>query len=682
VGNRVKDRWNRVFQAAGAGWAQWGPRTVSESWANGTIRGGFKRTFFTPGMAYSTTKIEVQKRGGRAPSTVTICELDQEGRVTRSRQQSFPKGRDIPSPRRTSVLNGDRTKVIAIVVDTPPSANTFQYRVKATNQPRRNNLGPVKGLADLHVHQMVDLAFGGRHYWGRHDGPPRTALKAEVMTTGAPRDYPATLPQVGIDANHIMKLASSKTTDEGFFATGGRGYPTYRDWPHHADRSHQQVHASWLHEAVKRNRREGQHLGLMVLSVVHNDTFCKFLKAFDPKGNVPNANGVGWASGPWGCYDDESVKRQIEAAHKMERKYDWYRIAMNPWHARQIVADGDLAVVISLETDKPLSAASGKYANWLSKLDEYRAMGLTSLQIVHESNSRFCGAALHRSMMQALQFSHAPVNSMLNAFRTAAATGGSRTSTFSVDANGRNTKGLTREGERLVDAMVQRNMPIDLAHGSVLCRKGVLQRVPRGYGLYDSHTKFERLLTPRPGQSDHAPHVREREKTFLITRDLETLYRRHKVLIGLRTASVDVYERANNQVPNNWPGTSKSFAHLVEYAHESGFLFAYGTDFNTGVSQLGPRFGPGRCWAANRLMEKDRSTRPYPSQESPPRPDARVRQIGEIAGANYYDDGLATIGWLPELTRDLITELRTPGAAKLTDGAEQFIQMWERAYDY
>ncbi|MEM9139397.1 MAG: hypothetical protein AAGB15_06165, partial [Pseudomonadota bacterium] len=47
VGNRVKDRWNRVFQAAGAGWAQWGPRTVSESWANGTIRGGFKRTFFT-----------------------------------------------------------------------------------------------------------------------------------------------------------------------------------------------------------------------------------------------------------------------------------------------------------------------------------------------------------------------------------------------------------------------------------------------------------------------------------------------------------------------------------------------------------------------------------------------------------------------------------------------------------
>ena len=209
-----------------------------------------------------------------------------------------------------------------------------------------------------------------------------------------------------------------------------------------------------------------------------------------------------------------------------------------------------------------------------------------------------------------------------------------------------------------------------------------MQRVPRNYGLYDSHTKFERLMKPRPGQANHGLHVLEREKTFLITPDLEALYRQKKVLLGLRTASIDVYDQPGARVANNCPGSAKSFAQLVQYAHDKGFTFAYGTDFNTGVSQLGPRFGKGRCWASQSFVEANRSTRPFPANESPARPAGRVKAIGTIGGTNYYDDGLATIGWLPELTRDLITELKTPGAEKLTDGAEAFLQMWQRAYDH
>ena len=32
VANRLKDRWNRFFQRADAGWATWGPCAVSEGW--------------------------------------------------------------------------------------------------------------------------------------------------------------------------------------------------------------------------------------------------------------------------------------------------------------------------------------------------------------------------------------------------------------------------------------------------------------------------------------------------------------------------------------------------------------------------------------------------------------------------------------------------------------------------
>ena len=101
----------------------------------------------------------------------------------------------------------------------------------------------------------------------------------------------------------------------------------------------------------------------------------------------------------------------------MEKKYPWYRVAMTPWHARQIIDDGDLAVVISLETDKPLSSAGNNYGNWKDQLDKYRALGLTTMQVVHESNSKFAGAAPHRNMMTALQFVHFPLKSLANMVR-------------------------------------------------------------------------------------------------------------------------------------------------------------------------------------------------------------------------------------------------------------------------
>jgi hypothetical protein len=53
--------------------------------------------------------------------------------------------------------------------------------------------------------------------------------------------------------------------------------------------------------------------------------------------------------------------------------------------------------------------------------------------------------------------------------------------------------------------------------------------------------------------------------------------------------------------------------------------------------------------------------------------------VAPIDGTNYYFDGLATIGWLPELTDDLV-RLGTPGAGQLRQSAEAYIRMWERAY--
>jgi microsomal dipeptidase-like Zn-dependent dipeptidase len=673
-GNKLKNFWNAKF-AREREWATWGPRGISVDWEAGTIRKGFKRSYFGAGLAYSRSTIEVVKEGGLAEASVTACELDHDGNVVGRQQKTFRSGRGGENTSVKMVFEHKNNRIVGVVVDTPVqlAGRTFEYRARQLTEPIRNNLPAVKGIADLHVHQMVNVTFGGRMYWGHHSGPVETALAREVVNpTGTGFDLSSldgllktiARPGASIDANVVFTIAGGKISDEGFWRYGGGGYPDFKDWPHHADRSHQQVHISWVKEAHERNRDSHSNLQLMVVSLVNNDVLCSVAKMMDPYGNVPLRDDAGkitgWESRGWGCSDHENVTRQLKAMHEIERQHPWYRIAMTPWHARQIIADGDLAVVVAMETDKPLSSEGNNYGNWEHQLDFYRAMGLTTMQIVHESDSKFCGAAPHRDLMGALQLIHWPLKSIDDLF----------TSKFELDGNKHNRRGITGEGVKLVDAMVKRNMPIDLAHGSQRCREGIMARVGTGYGLYDSHTKFESLL---------GGHVRAREQEFVITDGILPLYKKHKVLVGLRTASVDVNDAPGSRVANNCPGSARSFAQLVQHADRHGLPFSFGTDFNTGVSQLGPRFGAkdDRCWAARKDL-KDVITR-HTSADEGPMP-ARARRIKPIAGTNYYTDGLATIGWLPELTVDLIDGLKTPGARKLRDSAEAYLDMWERTY--
>ena len=680
--NKTKNAWNKFFASGDSEWATWGPRGISVDWEEGTIVGGFKRSFFGAGLATFKSTVEVTKRGGQAEAFLTVCELDYDGKVVSKQRKSFPAGSGDVGKTVTFTVDHSDNRILGVVVDTPASVNKFEYRTRAISTPARTNLPPVRGIADLHVHQFMNLAFGGRMYWGQHVGPKSTALAPEVINisgTGLKLSDPVQLVAqlvsltVGIDANMLLAVFTPKTTDEGFFKYGGAGSPGFADWPHHADRSHQQVHIDWVKEAHLRGKDTGSNLNLMVVSLVNNDVLCSVFKVLDKFGNAPirDSKGkiTGWESATWGCSDHENVTRQLAALHQLEKDYPWYRVAMSPWHARQIIADGDLAVVIAMETDKPLSGEGNNYGNWETQLDLYRALGLSTLQIVHESDSKFAGAAQHREMMRSLQAIHHPLQAASNLVLGEPP--------FEVDAQGHNKLGLTAEGSKLVDAMVKRNMPIDLAHLSLLARKSVLARVPATWGLYDSHTKFDRLLSPGPGQPDVGSFVKEREKEFVLFESMIPEYVKHKVLIGLRTGSVDAYAAPNNVVANDCPGSANSFAQHLQYADASGLSFAYGTDLNTGVAQLGPRFGAGRCWASHASLDPEKKTRRKPGSE--PALPPRARNLVEIDGTNYYTDGLPHIGWLPELTEDLIY-LKAPGATKLRDGAEAYLKMWERAF--
>ena len=615
--------------------------------------------------------------------------IDYDGKVTSSHQQSFPDGQGNEGVTRTIKVEAPDNRLLAVVVDAPAGTDAFEYRARLWNRPNRDPVGPLdprKGpyIADTHLHQLANLGFGAKLYWGQHDGDPAVALGKEIINPPGPANpiesFLTIVEQIAVfqnalDANVASRLFKPWKSDEGFFQVGGEGFPSFKDWPHHGDRSHQQAYIDWLDHARKRG------LKLIVVSMVHNDFLCRLMGLLDPYGNAPKLDKDGrrvpglWDSQTWKCTDDDAIRRQLRAIHELEAKYPWYRVAMHPWHARRIISEGNLAVVVSMETDKPLSGPLGAYGSangWRDVLDQYQAMGLSTFQIVHESDSPFAGAAPHRDDMETLQKYHWPA--------TVFGSEGDK-SPFHLDANHFNTIGLTPTGEQVIDEMVQRSMPIDLAHMSIRARRGVLARVPATYGIYDSHTKFHKLLK-RCGAEDGNEHVSgpeqkcagNREQEFVITDDLIPEYVKHKVLVGLRPASIDVITAPNSKVANTCAGSARSYAQMVQYAHDRGLSISFGTDINGGIGQVGPRFGPGACWAASSMIDPR-----WKSGENKPDGANGPTTLPSVAGRNYYTDGFAHIGLLPDLAQDL-KALGAPGADDLLDSAESFLAMWERAY--
>ena len=649
--NKLKGLWNNIFSSQE--WATWGARGISVDWEEGQINAGFKRTFFGAGLAASKTTVEVVKEGGEAAATITTCELDYEGRVTAKQQKTFAGGTGGEGTVVKIVLTHTDNRILGIVVDTDNAIPgvTFEYRARTISQPIRTDFGEVEGLADLHAHQMVNITFGGRMYWGHHSGPPKTALaKEEVNPSGTGYDLTTLeglLQQMRRTPSsprrqHCVRHRRRQDQRRGLLEVRRRGLPQLQGLA--APRRPLAPGGAHLlgqggprarqgHQAEVEPAAHGGVAGQQRHLVQRRQAHRSLRQRAHPRlgGKI-----TGWESATWGCTDHENVVRQMQAMHQIEKEHKWYRIAMHPWHARQIIEDGDLAVVISMETDKPLSVAGGnKDGDWEKQLDFYRAMGLSTMQIVHESDSIFCGAAPHRDMMGALQVIHWPLKTITELFD-------GNKSNFDRDANGKNKLGLTPRGKLLVEAMKKRNMPIDLAHGSERCREDVMAQVGTDYGLYDSHTKFGALL---------GGHVKAREEEFVVTDEMARAYEKHKVLVGLRTSSTDANDATNDvspakHVPNNCAGSARSYAQQLAYALKFPKLaIAYGTDYNTGVAQMGPRFGTGRCFASRKDL-KDTVTRPMSDSEGTE--PARMKTVQPIAGTNYYTHGLATYGWLPD----------------------------------
>lgn len=644
--DRMVGWWNSM---ANGSWATVGPRRLDPGWQEGTLRGTSGRLWMgTAPVNTGSVRIDVEKRDGVVPAEVVVCASADDGSTREIGRYRFGQGRDNIGRESVFLFTDLEADLLSVRIDGKGEipTNEFNYRIRLRTTPRQHDLGPVPGFADLHVHQAAQLGFGGNQLWGSHIGPPEEALaQCGPATVGG--EIARSLPLPHVSTLHgLMPFNASVGEGE---ARHGSGAPGFGDWPHFNDVLHQQVHEDWLKSAHERG------LNLVVASAVNFEPLCYILKVLYPEAGDRNT-----------CRDMESVERQIEAFIDMDERRDWYEIAMDPWHARQIIHDGNLAVVISMEVSHLFPYDAGPPR---TQLDRLHAMGLRTLQLAHETNSRYAGAAPHRNLFEAFEALKWPTTDPGRLF--AGARGEALDAFgFDYDEDGKNAAGLTGVGRNLVGAMIDRHMLIDVAHLSERSVRDVYELVANEhdyYPLYNSHTRFEPLLTVDD---------RKVQQEFLTTDEQLGYIRETGGMIGLRTGQNTILgyqEDGPGAVSNTCFGSSRSFAQLVHYGRDAGVRMGFGSDLNGFINQLGPRFGPEGCPAGDERREAQLA-----AQLEGPRSPCRESSEGS-GGRDFDTEGLRHVGYLPDLLADL-RDLGTPGVDVLESSAEAFLRMWERAW--
>lgn len=257
----------------------------------------------------------------------------------------------------------------------PESTPSPESEVNATGEPDRgaNPDGTVTGYIDAHTHMFMDLGMGGNAVCG---------------STWSEKGIADALKDCDRHQNSLLENLTNSAAGRGPLDPHDTvGWPTFKDWPSYSSLTHQQMYYKW----VERAWRGGQRI--MVNDMVSNPGLCPIL---------------GVLAGPnkYSCDDMDTVRRQIKATYDLEafidRQYGgpgrgWYRVVRTPQEARQVVADGKMAIVLGVEVSEPFGCKQVLGAPQCTKadidrgLDEMKSQGVTSMFLCHKFDNALCG---------------------------------------------------------------------------------------------------------------------------------------------------------------------------------------------------------------------------------------------------------------------------------------------------
>jgi microsomal dipeptidase-like Zn-dependent dipeptidase len=479
--------------------------------------------------------------------------------------------------------------------------------VSAVGTPSKglNPDGTVFGFADPHLHITADLRAGGDVLYGE-------SFDRFGITEALGHDADVHGPAGSLDiTGNLLRSGNPVGTHDT------HGWPTFAGWPTYDTYTHQQIYYTWLQRAWLAGER------LVTAQLIEDQSLCEI----EPRRSHS-------------CDETATIELEVARLHALQDYVDaqsggpgqgWFRLVYDPSQARQVIAQGKLAVLVGVEASNPFGCS--EFLNQplcdRAAIDRgialYRQLGIRSMFIAHWVDNAFAGAALEPgakgTFIGALQVAQTGLS-----FETAPCPeAGQGTSC--------NSKGLTDLGAYLVERLMDAHMLIEMDHLSERARLTVLAMAEaRHYPLLSSHTNTGGVWTPS---------------------DLRRLY----ALGGFATARPDTAENLAQKI--------LSFRSYVR----PGQFLGVGVGSDTGGFNAAP--GPDPAAAGHPLH--------YPFRSY----DGNVLFFCQLAGSHAFNlnkDGVADYG----LYADLLAYMRQqPGGEEATrllfQSAEGYLRTWEAA---
>ena len=489
----------------------------------------------------------------------------------------------------------------------------------------------VEGTIDGHNHVTAYEFLGG----DAHCGEPWSRYGVAAALVDCPDHYPN---GAGALLENVLYGNPVRTHDP-------IGWPTFKDWPAPSSMTHEQTYYRWIERAWLGGVR------LMVNDLVENVALCDI---YPIKHNS--------------CRDMDSIRLQARRIQELEDYIDaqnggpgqgWFRIVRTPFEARRVINEGKLAVVLGIETSEIFGCGGSEAqprcdrAQITRGLDEIEDMGVASFFPIHKFDNAFGGVRFDGGSFGVV-INAANVKQTGQFWQIEACTGPEQDNEQATALPGDagiigagllallpkgtlpvygppphcNARGLTPLGEFLIEEMIDRGLMIELYHEGEKTAKRVLELAEaRGYsGVIASHSWSD-------------PHMWSR-----------------------------IYKLGGFAEPI----TSGAEGFIGEWqelrdARDKRFKFGigFGADAN-GFHAQPPARGADKPSPVS-----------YPFNSL----DGRVTFGQQVSGQRVYDvnvDGVAHYGLHPDWMEQLRL-LAPPIAGDLMNGAEAYLQTWERA---
>ncbi|PKM22971.1 MAG: hypothetical protein CVV10_01560 [Gammaproteobacteria bacterium HGW-Gammaproteobacteria-14] len=499
---------------------------------------------------------------------------------------------------------------------------------------------PVRGYVDAHTHITSYEFMGGRVMHGApfHKYGVPWALDDSARNHG---------PNGSLDLiGNLLEYG-----DPGF-RYDTRGWPDFPFWPN----ARQKTHTGYYYKWIERAWLSGMRMNVTLL--VENQVLCLAQSTINPIGWIPKNS----------CDTMDSIRLQAKRVYEMQDYIDaqaggpgkgFFRVVTSPAQARQVIADGKLAVVMGVEASETLNCGIKDYCD-ISKieqgLNELYQLGVRAIFPAHKSDNQFSGGKVENGFVnlgQALATGHyfetkhcdehtrgkamdsgLPVIGEVPVINQLLVQVGVSPSYDDHDDHC-NTRALTPFGVYLVNRMIDLNMIIDLDHLSADAISQVMDIVEaRDYsGVVSSHSFMH-------GAKDGALHRN---------------FKRMLNVGGFAAHYMQNADRAQTQFPE-----------YLDAIQQTPYLLAMGIGTDTsGLSgQPGARHIGGNPLA-------------YPF----------TTELGLVfdrqkSGNRTFDlnnEGMAHYGLLPDLIEDIRQRTHPRIYEGIMNSAEGYLQMWERA---